>query len=142
MTLRHTPYLNHPKRKACSLRSRSRNACPATRFCKPLQVLTTALCLLSFSSQTAITQEVFCVPPALPVLPSDPEMQIEYRSELSQEYNDYFRLAAEYLNCLNASGSATREGIQQAITDYNNLLNLPAKPRQGVADGSESYLLQ
>jgi hypothetical protein len=100
------------------------------------------MCLLSFSSQAAITQEVFCVPPALPVLPSDPEMQIEYRNELSQEYNDYFRLAAEYLNCLNASGSATREGIQQAITDYNHLLNLPAKPRQGVADGSESYLLQ
>lgn len=142
MTLRHTPYLNQPKRKAFSLCSRSVNAGLTTRFCKLLQVLTAAMCLLSFSSQAAITQEVFCVPPALPVLPSDPEMQIEYRNELSQEYNDYFRLAAEYLNCLNASGSATREGIQQAITDYNHLLNLPAKQRQGVAGGSDSYLLQ
>ncbi len=103
-------------------------ACCRTDICKIIHILILAIHLFFVGAHSASSQEVYCVPPALPLLPSDPEMQIEYRSELSQEYNDYFRLAAEYLNCLNASGSATREGIQQAIDDYNHLLNLTERP--------------
>lgn len=120
-------------------------AFPIHQMCKVflrlpiLKVVSAALVLVA---KPANSQDIFCVPPSAPIVPADTNMQIEYRAELSQEFNDFFRTAAEYLNCLHASESQTREAISIAIEEYNRVLNLPAKPRQKVADDPDSYLLQ
>ncbi|MGB7286874.1 MAG: hypothetical protein WBC71_08080, partial [Salaquimonas sp.] len=38
----------------------------------------------------ALSQTVFCLPPAVPLLPNDPKMLIEFRAELSAEFYQYF----------------------------------------------------
>lgn len=64
-----------------------------------------------------------CIPPAVPILPTDPDFAQEYRTELNREYDDYFRYGAEYLNCLHDAEMLTREQINQAIEEYTKFLN-------------------
>lgn len=73
-------------------------------------------------------QTVHCIPPLLPLLPGDRSVQIEYRAELSEEYNQYFTDAQSYLNCLQHAQRATRDDIHTAIEDYNALLDIPREP--------------
>jgi len=75
----------------------------------------------------ALSQTVFCLPPAVPLLPNDPEMLIEFRAELSAEFSQYFTDAQDYLNCLQQAHGATRLEIEGAIRDYTALLDTPRK---------------
>ncbi len=73
------------------------------------------------------SQTVFCLPPAVPLLPHDPEMLIEFRAELSAEFSQYFTDAQDYLNCLQEAHGATRLEIEDAIRDYTTLLDTPRR---------------
>lgn len=75
----------------------------------------------------ALSQTVFCLPPAVPLLPNDPKMLIEFRAELSAEFSQYFTDAQDYLNCLQQAHGATRLEIESAIRDYTALLDTPRK---------------
>jgi hypothetical protein len=75
----------------------------------------------------ALSQTVFCLPPAVPLLPNDPEMLIEFRAELSAEFSQYFTDAQDYLNCLQQAHGATRLEIESAIRDYTALLDTPRR---------------
>ena len=81
----------------------------------------------------AAAEPVLCVPPAAPVLPSDPAMQREYRDVLSSEYDKYFQLSGQYLTCLNDASSQARQEVNDAIKDYQRLLNLPRRQASGDA---------
>lgn len=70
-------------------------------------------------AQSTITT---CLPPQLPIVPSDAAMQHEFRDVLSEEFQTYFNLMGEYMSCLNDASHLAREEINQAITDYNALI--------------------
>ena len=73
----------------------------------------------------AVAQTVFCLPPAVPLFPNDPQMLSEFRAELSAEFTQYFTDAQDYLNCLQHAHGVTRLEIEDAIRDYTTLLDTP-----------------
>lgn len=84
------------------------------------------LASLGLCPSIAVSQsETLCLPPKYPILPSDPAVMREYRVELSNEYNAFFSLAGEYINCLRQEESTVRAEIEEAISDYQKLLSLP-----------------
>lgn len=88
--------------------------------------LLACLATLGLSPNLAFSQtETLCLPPEYPILPSDPALIKEYRVELSNEYNTFFSLAGEYINCLRQEESTVRAEIEEAISDYQKLLNMP-----------------
>ena len=85
------------------------------------------LVLFMAGGAQAQTPPPFCLPPSVPIVPSDRAMQIEYRDVLSEEYQVYFSLMGEYMTCLNAAHASAQAEVQQAIEDYNALIQ--AVPR-------------
>lgn len=84
------------------------------------------LAALGLCPTVAFSQsETLCLPPKYPILPSDPAVAQEYRVELSSEYDAFFRLAAQYINCLRDEEKTVRAEIAEAITDYQKLLEMP-----------------
>lgn len=85
-----------------------------------------AAAFLSGGVSSLNAQISLCMPPVAPLLPASLETQIEYKAELTREFIDYFSFAEGYLNCLNESGSATRNEVAKTIESYSVLLNLPS----------------
>lgn len=124
MALRPTAYPLHPE--TAELHNRRKQPRAARRLYRQLapKIAYLAVTALALNAQPVLAQDLLCIPPATPILPSDLDTLRAYRSELSQEFDDYFRLAGEYLTCLNAAASATRSDVERAIVDYEELLNI------------------
>lgn len=76
-------------------------------------------------SEVVSQQSGFCLRPVFPVLPSDPVVANEYRAELTIEYDEFFSQSGDYINCLRDEESSIRQEITEAISHYQELLNLP-----------------
>lgn len=119
----------HTARDALNRNLASRSTTSTQRFGAPLIIaLGVFLVFLGGVHPTALrSQSIFCVPPAVPSLPSDPTMRAEFRPELSAEFAQYFTDAQSYLNCLHDAHGVTRLEIEAAIQDYTTLLDTPPK---------------
>ena len=62
-----------------------------------------------------------CLPPIPPAPVNDAAMRAEYRTEIGQEFTDYFDAAQTYLRCLEAARAEVSEEINRAIRDYQAL---------------------
>lgn len=103
-----------------SLGCRERGKRPWTRAA--IRAVLAAIAL--WPSGPVSADPALCVPPAVPVLPSDPAAQRDYRDVLSIQYDEYFILAGQYLTCLNDASSQARQEVNDAIRDYQRLLKV------------------
>jgi hypothetical protein len=65
-----------------------------------------------------------CLPPVLPDTSLPREVLLQYRQELSVEFEAYFSFVTTYIACLDAERSAVMEEAQQAAEAYAEFLTV------------------
>ena len=67
-----------------------------------------------------------CAPPLRPAAVTNPRVQVEYASELREEYALYFDEAQAFFRCLEQARVVVTEEVNQAIADYGAMEGPPA----------------
>lgn len=92
---------------------------------RPLSLLLLATLFASGIGRSAAGQEYLCLSPALPLLDLPDEVLVDYRAEISGEFESYFAAVTEYIACLDSERIRVMAEARDAAAAYSDFLNLP-----------------
>lgn len=92
---------------------------------RPLPLLLLAMLFASGIGGSAAGQELLCLSPAVPAIDLPDEVLVDYRAEISGEFESYFAAVTEYIACLDSERARVMAEARDAAAAYSDFLNLP-----------------
>lgn len=94
-----------------------------------LSLIAFAAALLASAATTAQPEVIRCLPPQVPVTDLPAAAPIEYRAEISAEFEAYFAAISTHIACLDAERIRALTEARDATDAYATFLNIPPAPK-------------